>query len=1178
MTYVVDSTNLARLRAASHSSPISDLLAWPLRIVATALVNQASFAYPLAHFTVDNTSAGWGDIRVGQMARVTSGSNVVTTGIVRKAATSNTLYISAMGRGDPGTAQSIHRDLADNQTVTVYDYLPIWTLFSRISGGIFYKRHDEAYTDQGTSPAPVCNIGAWRHARSVSGVAQFAFTAAAAFAWAGKTITNYLWTLPSGGTLISGTLISVACTIELPEGFHLIHCLVTDSGGKTRSATRPIWVTAWDDSASAPISHQRAVKQGSDRQDLTGRGVSFEISGDHDILQSVIYDGGAVMTVDRATHGSNVLDDGVYINQYVGFGSVTSRRGNLEVTTLSYETKSLVGTLADVPNSPQAIIETASPGNWTEVSQGLADPNFVAWYLLEYHCPNALTLFDFNKLPDATPPRKKRWGINAATLGGQLEEVAKIAAGANIGSASDGSIFFHRNPSVEGDSYRAAMETRITLSVGGGDTLGDVEYPVNYRPTVGQLKLSGFTVDSGTDETDAFVVIAHDVTQGQGAGKQEEPAIVVTSLTDLRERVGRLIAIYNNPTPEITLLLNRNMDIFDPARHYGTWVSLVVPARYDPRGEGLTIRCSVKAVEREWRDREGGAANKHIRVTLVPETDGKPGVDITPVRGAGENVPNDPDIIPPDDDWLNVAWAADDQGGLGGTANWRDASPRWRSIKGSITGTVTDMALDWHSPLPRSGWRFGELGAWCVSVNGTALKVWYSDDILPRGVGWTESASITMTDSTVLTSARIVASEKTDGIVWAFWRTRTGSWFIRTSNGGGTWTAATLIGLSFSDSTNDDAPLGACIEGDYVFACGYTGGKYNPYWAAASVGTFTLATTLSVVSGKYADHPIASITRATDEVVYMSRDANAVSVTQTYAATGSTAATLESFTFDPFGAFAWPFGHGAAAPTIFGVDVSYAVDTYLCSMELRYALGDQAWHVTSLAATFELQDWNNNSGVGQGMSYTVDLLDADDNVLHTHSDSFGYLRPNSNVLYSEDDSFSDTGLDLDDVRYILITCTMTADKTDIDQQIFGGLSSFAVTVDGSLILRNEYRVESYISSTLRDYNIITPAADYIARRPYAVAADSQSLVMSALLSNGSTTKLYESDDGGETLTLVDANVPYEGLLRGGDRLIAWGDEVMGSSDDGGETWDNKIGNWAAAVGTVGRFLRVMAAL
>lgn len=1177
MTYVIDSTNLDRLASPHHSAPIADVLAWPLREVATADINQATFTYPLGQVSVDNTSAGWSDIRIGQLARITTSLGLlVTTGIVRKAPTSNILYISAIGRGDPGAAQMIGRELVDNLDVTIYDYLPIWTLHSRIKSGIFYKRFDTAYTDEGTNPVPVCNIGTWRHARAVGGVAQFAFSASGSFAWNAKTITGYSWAMPSGGTLISGSLTGADCTIELPPGFHLIHCTVTDSGGKTRTATRPIWVTEADTSSDAPLSYQRAIKHSSDRQTLQGRSMALEVWGGADILRSTIYDGGAVLVVDSATHGGESLDAGVYVDQYVGFISGLTSRGDVNKTIATFETKGLGGTLNDVPNAPQAIIESASPADWTEVAQGLGTASFVAWYVLEYHCPNALTLFDFNPL-SGTPPRKRTWAVNANTIGGQLEEIARMASGSNIGSASDGSLFFYRNPSMEEDTYRDAMETRMTIDVEAGYVEGEIEWGVTYRPPVGQLKLSGFTVDSGTDETDAYVAAAYGLVQGQGANKSEEPSIVVATLQDLLNRVGHMLAIQNSATPEITVPLNRNLDVFDPARHYGTWVVLDIPAAYDPRGEGLLIRCSVTGVQRDWQEHDDAPATKRVSVTLVPETKGLPGVDITPIRGEGDNAYYDFEVDPPDDEWLNVAWAIDDQGAFAATANWTDvgATVRWRSLKAGITGTVTDCTFDWHSDLPRSGWRFGDLGAWCVAVSGTTLRVYYAQDILGRTADWQLSTTITMSDSTVLTSARIVMDKRTDGIVWVEWRTRNGCWYIRTANNGSTWTSAARIGIASSDSANDDAPIGICIEGDYVIACGHTGvSKYFAYYAPSSGGSFTWTG-----SEHYADRPVAAIAPATDGVVYVTRDADTVATTTTYGVgAGSNTATLVSHTFTPFGSFLWSFGCGTGYTTVYGVDTSAATGNHTCSMVLLYALGEQEWHVSAYTVVFELQDWNYAmSSTSKGMDYTVEILDSSFAALHTHSDSFGYIRGSATVAYCEDTTDTQSGLDLDGARYIRITCESIFNKTASNQQAFGGVQSFSVSVDGDVINRKLYRVENY-TSTSRVWNDITPAVDFIARRPYAIAPDAQSLGVSVLANDGSQTDLYSSDDGGETWTLVNDDVPYDGLLRGGDYLVAWGNNTIAASEDGGATFESKLGNWQAATGGLGRFLRVMAVL
>ena len=82
-------TDLNRLAAAQHV-PNVYLDVWPQTAVATALINQTSFGYPLGELTVDNTS-NWSAIEVGMRVVITdpSSGDHVMSGVVRKAPTSS---------------------------------------------------------------------------------------------------------------------------------------------------------------------------------------------------------------------------------------------------------------------------------------------------------------------------------------------------------------------------------------------------------------------------------------------------------------------------------------------------------------------------------------------------------------------------------------------------------------------------------------------------------------------------------------------------------------------------------------------------------------------------------------------------------------------------------------------------------------------------------------------------------------------------------------------------------------------------------------------------------------------------------------------------------------------------------------------------------------------------------
>lgn len=609
-------------------------------MVATAQLNQTTFNYPLGELTVDTTSAGWtADTEVGQQISIGTEERLddVTVGVARKATSSNTLFLDGKSLGDPGRGRDIATPFANNQHVTIWDYYPLWTLLSRIVDGEFFKRFDITYTDEGSNPAPVVNLGAWRWAflDDNAATAGFSFDASASFAWGSKTKSSFLYTLPAGAVLTGGSTTSEAVDFTLPAGQHMLTYQLTDSGGAVRIARRPVWV--WDRAgAFAPESARRSWMITNDQQGLKGRAVTVELTGDKNdpIDESVAFPGAAVIYAEEALYRGQALTSGVGVDTYVGYISAANRTGDSDKVTLTLELKSPFQTLSEIPMVSQAIIEAASPANWTEVTTGLGDPNFVMWYILEHHCPNMLMMHDFNKMPDTTPPQKRRWGLNGSSVSAQLDEVAKIIAG-NVGSASDGSIHFLRDGNIENNTFRnATMDEGMDLQA--GDIREQIALPFVYHAQVGSLLAYAF-VYTGDDPL-AIAGLAPGSAQAQAPGQQQAETLITADLDECLRKTGHLWAKVNNPTPEIAFRMDRNLDIFDPARHYNTWWPLDIHNRYDPLLKGYSNRMIVVNVTRSWTRSDGGAWIKDIAATFAPETFGQPGVEVPLERGGAVGV------------------------------------------------------------------------------------------------------------------------------------------------------------------------------------------------------------------------------------------------------------------------------------------------------------------------------------------------------------------------------------------------------------------------------------------------------------------------------------------------------------------------------------------------------------
>ena len=689
---VISPADLTRFMRSPHTNDVY-INRWPLRVVATATIDQVTFTYPVAEITVTSTSGGWLDAILGQMVIITdSGGDTITTGVIRKLSDATTLYLDAKHHGDPGRAQQFGEELEDAQDVTVYDYMPLWGLFSTIRDGIFYKFYDLPYTNQGTNPAPVANIGSWRQVfvNPSTVKAELFFDASDSYDWQEEALT-YLWTLPSGLVLTSGVLTGVAITVECDPGFYLINCNVSN-GVSNRDAIRPVWVNVeTPGDANAPYSDGKATQISSDQQNGQGRKMSLALYGE--ILDSDFIDGGAIMLSEYPLYNKGIVLSDNLVKTYVGFiDEITREATTTEVQKLLCETQSPYTTLSQIPCAPQAIREKVTPANWTEIETGLGKASFVMWYLLNYHCPNILTLFDFFKLTDSPPPRKTKWNTSADNLGAQVTEIATSVAG-NIGSSSDGSLYFKRNPNVEDDGFRNGLDTNMTILP--EHLTGGISFPARYRPQIGEYTVYGWVVSG--DEDLAKVSIAGKDAQGQGLTKTQGPILLVGSQNELNIKTGNLLALENNPTPEISFTMNRNMDVFDPARNWNKWYALDIPASYDSRGIGFTGRGTAQTVNREWRIIGRGTVNKHIGITLQTETKGIPGETLVP----GSWVSGTP---PP-----GLIWAYSSTGGQTtvdfmidefGNLSWRPSSGSdWVDI-GSVVGPQGEPGNTVSNPAP----------------------------------------------------------------------------------------------------------------------------------------------------------------------------------------------------------------------------------------------------------------------------------------------------------------------------------------------------------------------------------------------------------------------------------------------------------------------------------------------
>jgi hypothetical protein len=208
-----------------------------------------------------------------------------------------------------------------------------------------------------------------------------------------------------------------------------------------------------------------------------------------------------------------------------------------------------------------------------------------------------------------------------------------------------------------------------------------------------------------------------------------------------------------------------------------------------------------------------------------------------------------------------VAW--DESGNIARTFNYLSPAPTWESIKGSMSGAVNDAAYNWQSAYITSGYVSGALGMYVVTASGTTLRVYYSSDVRAVSVSWTLQATFTMSDSTVISEARIASSKTQAGFAIVAWKDRTGTRIARTTDGS-TWGSAVQVGSAITDSAgNDNKPIGLAVDGvkQLVTAPDNTG-KYFLYLATSTGGSFSKMTGSTASDEPYPAVTIDSLGKA----------------------------------------------------------------------------------------------------------------------------------------------------------------------------------------------------------------------------------------------------------------------------------------------------------------------------
>lgn len=590
----------------------------PLRTIGTADIAAFTATYPRATYDVDNTST-FGASKRDYFFRIYNGSTIRYEGAMRANPLDNgdgtgVLYMAGHVDGDTGTAQLEAYTIAENDSVVEYDVIVPKSFLSRIDAGTLYKRWDVEYTDQNENPRPVCNFGIDRQHSIADGGTQtgIVFDASDSFSWNGNSLT-YLWTLPAGVTITTGTTTTSSITVSATHGVHNIECRVTDSvTGSSKRGHR--WLFVNDVSNTPAFSDLYPVDGLNIRHDTNGLNVTFTAQGD--ISDTYLYTGAHVLITwdyEFSTNGQTWVqpsEQALYrktCKSYVQSFNVSQDADGIK--RYDFTCVDAVTMAGALPIAPQAMIRNDTPTNWTEVHSRLMSAAGLAYQITEFHCSSVFLIGDFDP-SDFDDVTKENFKVNQGSVGDALKRAARYVPGGAFMPALDGRYLMRRSLNYEPLAWRVALPVRFTWQ--DTDILDSISYNLN------EVMRAGFT--EGGAFVDGTTTTAYFYRRGLGAQMQ---GVSTERLEDFVADdedagawyVGQHHALINANVQSITFTPLH--DVFDIAERYKYTLGI---SAYDPMTrQVLASDGMISAIRYAFPS----ANDVSMECDFVPETIGK---------------------------------------------------------------------------------------------------------------------------------------------------------------------------------------------------------------------------------------------------------------------------------------------------------------------------------------------------------------------------------------------------------------------------------------------------------------------------------------------------------------------------------------------------------------------------
>ena len=517
----------------------------------TAQIN-GTFARGARSLNFDNgTGTGFATIEAGQILEIdtATGTEFVRVKSISGSQASGTIVI------DENALLT-----ADNQVIRIKHDYRIVPVPPRITGGVFYKFFDTAYSTQNSTQNPVAVTQGHLVGTLSGGSVVFTITLASSYTIAsGATISSYSHTCVKNGggttgiTIASATSATTTLTITI-AGQYVLKQTVTDSNGKTQSTFRYVFVDdgtlAYKDFTVSPPTGD--WNQGGWRCSVQATGV-VTLADFPDMALCVLWyenkfdNTPGYVNIWGSTTGQNII--------MAGYLRTDSDNDNFDKGT---------GAITFDITTPEAVIDSitllgtvslnyhASPTTWYQLANmtvGRAVHHLLKWHSWVFETCDVLGLTD-NTL------KVKNVDLTEDSL---LQMVNGLSYGrgifAKLVSSRLGRLHFVTDSQMLNTAGRAALDTVCSITV--ADISDVIDVVRQAESSLGTAELDGFSFDGSTGTPLISIcpgyvesTISYAFPEFRGTGTQKLSGQVLNDQTDGNEKVGRLLAVANNDPRE----------------------------------------------------------------------------------------------------------------------------------------------------------------------------------------------------------------------------------------------------------------------------------------------------------------------------------------------------------------------------------------------------------------------------------------------------------------------------------------------------------------------------------------------------------------------------------------------------------------------------------------------------